>query len=80
MSDLRCGDGGTMPLHWPPGPALGRGLKAHGTAASPSSGAVSSLIPLFIQPHRRQVLVNEVARADLPALDIGLVRYDPVPP
>src|ERR1043166_4262595 len=35
---------------------------------------------LLIQPYVRQVLVEVVARADLPALDVGAVRNDPVPP
>ena len=32
------------------------------------------------QPHVAEVLVDVVAWADLPALDVGTVRNDPVPP
>src|ERR1043166_424687 len=35
---------------------------------------------LLIQPYVRQVLVEIVARADLPALEVGAVRNDAVPP
>src|SRR6185312_7047267 len=35
---------------------------------------------LFVQPDRREVLVEEVARTDFPALDVGTVRNDAVPP
>src|SRR5689334_4137115 len=35
---------------------------------------------LFIEPDRRQVLVDEVTRADLPPLHIRLVGNDAVPP
>src|SRR5690348_4746503 len=35
---------------------------------------------LFVQPDRRQILVQVVARADLPALYVGPVRDDAVPP
>src|SRR5437763_9045070 len=35
---------------------------------------------LFVEPDRRQILVQEMARADLPALHIGAVRHDAVPP
>src|SRR5713101_1558082 len=35
---------------------------------------------LPVEPDRRQILVEEVARTDLPALDIGTVGDDPVPP
>src|SRR5690242_20738278 len=35
---------------------------------------------LFVQPYRRQVLVDKVARTDLPALHIGPVRNGPIPP
>src|SRR5579863_7232717 len=35
---------------------------------------------LFVEPHRCQILVEVVARADLPPLDIGMVGDDPAPP
>src|SRR5581483_3933352 len=35
---------------------------------------------LLVEPDRRQVLVEVVARRDLPALDVGAVRNDAVPP
>src|SRR5216683_2905514 len=35
---------------------------------------------LFVEPHRPQILVEVMARADLPALDISMVRNRPVPP
>src|SRR5215813_9174224 len=34
----------------------------------------------FIEPDCCQILVEEMARADLPAFDIGAVGNDPVPP
>src|SRR5499427_7935720 len=34
----------------------------------------------FIEPDCRQILVEEMARTDLPAFDIGAVGHDPVPP
>jgi len=40
----------------------------------------NDLSVLSIEPDRRQVLVDELARADLPALDIGAIRHDPIPP
>src|SRR5215468_9603793 len=36
--------------------------------------------PLLVEPDRAEILVQVMARADLPALDIGSVRHDPVPP
>src|SRR5947207_9194444 len=35
---------------------------------------------LLIKPDRRQILIEEMARTDLPALHIRAVRHDPVPP
>ena len=35
---------------------------------------------LFVEPYSRQILVEVMARADLPAFDIGPVRHHPVPP
>ena len=35
---------------------------------------------LFVEPDRRQILVDEMAWADLPAIDIGVLRHDPIPP
>src|SRR5207249_4056791 len=35
---------------------------------------------LFIEPHRGEILVQVMARADLPAFDIRPVRDDAVPP
>jgi len=32
------------------------------------------------EPNRRQILVGVVARADLPAMDVGAQRHQPVPP
>ena len=34
---------------------------------------------LLIEPHVGQVLIDVVARADLPALHIGAQRHDPIP-
>src|SRR4051794_4604227 len=35
---------------------------------------------LLVEPDRRKVLVHVMARADLPAFDIGPVRHDALPP
>src|SRR6266851_8305585 len=35
---------------------------------------------LFVEPHRGQVLVEVMAWADLPALDVGMMRDDALPP
>src|SRR5229473_6193448 len=35
---------------------------------------------LFIEPDRRQILIDEVGWADLEALHVRPVRHDPVPP
>src|SRR3954447_20746762 len=35
---------------------------------------------LFVQPNRRKILVDEMTGADLPALDVGPVWDDSVPP
>src|SRR6516225_11566672 len=32
------------------------------------------------EPNRRQILVGVVARADLPAMDVGAQGYQPIPP
>src|ERR1700740_2960489 len=47
------------------------------------SGLVSvaaTLMTLFVQPNRRQILVEVMTGADLPPLHIGSIRNDAVPP
>ena len=48
-------------------------ISVHGLRRAP-------LISLFVEPDRRQILVQVMARADLPAFDIGPVGHDPIPP
>src|SRR5271166_3110353 len=43
-------------------------------------GTVASPVASFIEPDRCQVLIEVVTRADLPALDVGGVGNDPIPP
>src|ERR1700730_19146116 len=49
-------------------------------AADPLSLASSLRARLLVKPDRPEILIEEMARTDLPALDIGTVGHDPVPP
>src|SRR5260370_42000726 len=46
----------------------------------PPNNASCSSSPLFIEPDRRQILVDVMARADFPALYIRSVGNDAIPP
>src|SRR3984893_81831 len=48
--------------------------------ADPLSLASSLRARLLVKPDRPEILIEEMARTDLPALDIGTVGHDPVPP
>src|SRR6266446_6431512 len=50
------------------------------SAKRPVSVASFPVISLFVEPHGGQVLIEVVARADLPALDVRPMGDDPVPP
>src|SRR2546422_1034122 len=45
---------------------------------APRLGVASAV--LFVEPDRRQILINIKARADLPPLKVGAVRHDAVLP
>src|SRR5437016_797974 len=51
-----------------------------GCIVRPSAGSKPIRRRLFVEPDRRQVLIDEMAGADLPAFDVAAVRHDAVPP
>src|SRR6516225_7305607 len=69
---------------------LGRPIRLHprrpgamaemGTGSRRCDEMVWSASTSFVEPDRAEVLIEVMARADLPAFDIGPVRHDPVPP
>src|SRR5215469_9985579 len=50
------------------------------TSRSGWGSSTATVIALLIQPDRRQILVQVMARTDLPALHVISVGDDPVPP
>src|SRR5947199_5081635 len=75
--------------------ALAGGSSAASVPAATESASRNRIFPLpswsfyrlfitaemsFVEPHRREILVQEMAGADLPAFDVRAVRHDPVPP
>src|SRR6516225_1966207 len=59
-------------------PMIATRLATHSPDWIAISSSCSSV--LFIEPDLRQVLINEVRRADFPALHIRTIRNYPVPP
>src|SRR5271155_2591988 len=74
----------------PPGFGVSSVIAVSGTAPriatrlanGPDLIAIPSSDPvvLSIEPDCRQILIDEVRRADLEALHIGPIRHDPMPP
>src|SRR5215472_5543217 len=50
------------------------------TSRSGLASIAATLITSFVEPDRAEILVEVMARADPPPLDVGSVRNDPVPP
>src|SRR6516162_2063820 len=50
------------------------------TSRSGLVSIVATLMTLFVEPDRRQILIDVMAGADLPAFDIGPVRHGSLPP
>src|SRR6266849_4901697 len=55
-------------------------MVSSGFAAIRGSSAGCRRCRLFVEPNRRQILVEVMARADLPAFDISMMRNRSVPP
>src|SRR6267143_1395544 len=73
-----AGKGPTVRILFPPARSLVSPVPS--AAADPLSLASSLRARLLVKPDRPEILIEEMARTDLPALDIGSVGHDPVPP